>query len=81
MRGSVRPPSSGSLRVHHVADRAIWHRSTPGACVAGFDDRRFYDLFEKKPASMWLTPVEKADLPNRTAPFDAWSVKRDRVDC
>ncbi|MFK4600164.1 hypothetical protein [Streptomyces pristinaespiralis] len=55
--------------------------NTRGLRGRGFDDRRFYDLFKKKPASMWLTPVEKADLPNRTAPFDAWSVKRDRVDC
>jgi hypothetical protein len=32
------------------------------------------------PASMRPTPVEQSDLPNRTAPFDAWPAKRDRVE-
>ncbi len=41
---------------------------------------KFYELFEKKPASLWPTPVEQLELPTRTAPFNAWLAKSDRVD-
>lgn len=61
-------------------DRIVYAADRHDAAVAGFDDRKFYDLFEKKPASMWPTPVEQLDLPNRTAPFDAWLAKSDRID-
>ncbi|MGW0564616.1 nucleoside deaminase [Streptomyces sp. NPDC003016] len=61
-------------------DRIVYAADRHDAAVAGFDDRKFYDLFEKKPASMWPTPVEQLDLPNRTAPFDAWLAKTDRID-
>ncbi|MEV6396059.1 nucleoside deaminase [Streptomyces sp. NPDC051907] len=61
-------------------DRVVYSADRHDAAVAGFDDRKFYDLFEKKPASMWPVSVEHLDLPNRTAPFDAWLAKSDRVD-
>lgn len=61
-------------------DRIVFSADRHDAAVAGFDDRKFYDLFEKKPASMWPLRVEQLDLPNRTAPFDAWLAKSDRVD-
>jgi tRNA(Arg) A34 adenosine deaminase TadA len=61
-------------------DRVVYCADRHDAAVAGFDDRKFYDLFEKKPMSMWPTPVEQLDLPNRTAPFDAWLAKADRID-
>jgi tRNA(Arg) A34 adenosine deaminase TadA len=61
-------------------DRIVYAADRHDAAVAGFDDRRFYDLFEKKPASMWPASIERLDLPNRTAPFDAWLAKSDRVD-
>ncbi|MFG3100514.1 nucleoside deaminase [Streptomyces sp. NPDC048182] len=61
-------------------DRIVFCADRHDAAVAGFDDRRFYDLFEKQPASMWPMRVEQLDLPNRTAPFDAWLAKSDRVD-
>ncbi|MDI2124593.1 nucleoside deaminase [Yinghuangia seranimata] len=61
-------------------DRIVYCADRDDAAVAGFDDRKFYDLFEKKPAWMWPTPVEHLDLPNRTAPFDAWLAKSDRID-
>ncbi|MFI5542230.1 nucleoside deaminase [Streptomyces sp. NPDC051815] len=61
-------------------DRIVYSADRHDAAVAGFDDRRFYDLFEKKPASMWPTPVEQLDLPHRTAPFDAWLARVDRID-
>ncbi|MEU9303831.1 nucleoside deaminase [Streptomyces sp. NPDC048269] len=61
-------------------DRILYAADRHDAAVAGFDDRKFYDLFEKKPESMWPTSVKQLDLPNRTAPFDAWLAKSDRID-
>ncbi|WP_369203205.1 nucleoside deaminase [Streptomyces sp. PU-14G] len=61
-------------------DRIVFSADRHDAAVAGFDDRKFYDLFEKQPTSMWPVHVEQLDLPNRTAPFDAWLAKSDRVD-
>ncbi|MFI1582463.1 nucleoside deaminase [Embleya sp. NPDC020630] len=61
-------------------DRILYCADRHDAAVAGFDDRKFYDLFEKKPRSMWPTRVEQLELPHRTAPFDAWLAKSDRVD-
>ncbi|WP_037578052.1 nucleoside deaminase [Phaeacidiphilus oryzae] len=60
-------------------DRLVFSADRHDAAVAGFDDRRFYDLFEKRPQEMWPMAVEHLDLPNRTAPFDAWVAKADRV--
>lgn len=61
-------------------DRVVFSADRHDAAVAGFDDRKFYDLFEKKPQSQWPASIEQLDLPNRTAPFDAWLAKTDRVD-
>ncbi|MGW0878049.1 nucleoside deaminase [Streptomyces sp. NPDC002671] len=61
-------------------DRIVYAADRHDAAVAGFDDRKFYDLFEKKAESMWPMSVERLDLPNRTAPFDAWLAKSDRID-
>lgn len=61
-------------------DRIIFAADRDDAAVAGFDDRRFYDLLEKRPAELWPMTVERLDMPNRTAPFDAWLAKSDRVD-
>ncbi|MER7397860.1 nucleoside deaminase [Streptomyces sp. NPDC000151] len=60
-------------------DRIIYSADRHDAAVAGFDDRKFYDLFEKKPSSMWPMAVQHLDLPNRTEPFDAWLAKTDRI--
>ncbi|MEU3839671.1 nucleoside deaminase [Streptomyces sp. NPDC028635] len=61
-------------------DAIVYSADRHDAAVAGFDDRKFYDLFEKQPQSKWPTRVEQLDLPNRTAPFDAWLAKADRID-
>jgi tRNA(Arg) A34 adenosine deaminase TadA len=61
-------------------DRIVYCADRHDAAVAGFDDRKFYDLLEKKPQSMWPMTVEHLDLPTRTAPFDAWLAKADRID-
>ncbi|MFI8993461.1 nucleoside deaminase [Streptomyces sp. NPDC053542] len=60
-------------------DRIVYAADRHDAAVAGFDDRKFYDLFEKKPSSSWPMEVQRLDLPNRTAPFDAWLAKADRI--
>ncbi|TDT38036.1 tRNA(Arg) A34 adenosine deaminase TadA [Streptomyces sp. BK208] len=61
-------------------DRLIYAADRHDAAVAGFDDRKFYDLFEKRPQEMWPMAVEHLDLPHRTQPFDAWIAKSDRID-
>ncbi|GHH52858.1 tRNA(Arg) A34 adenosine deaminase TadA [Streptomyces candidus] len=61
-------------------DRIVFAADRDDAAAAGFDDRKFYDLFEKTPASMWPMPVEQLQVSNRTAPFDAWLAKSDRID-
>ncbi|MCK1795695.1 nucleoside deaminase [Streptomyces sp. XM4193] len=61
-------------------DRIVYAADRDDAAVAGFDDRKFYDLFEKRPQSQWPTGIEQLELPNRTAPFDAWLAKPDRID-
>ncbi|MBQ0880139.1 nucleoside deaminase [Streptomyces rochei] len=61
-------------------DRLIYSADRHDAAVAGFDDRKFYDLFEKRPQELWPMSVEHLDLPHRTQPFDSWLAKSDRVD-
>ncbi|WP_329384267.1 nucleoside deaminase [Streptomyces sp. NBC_01351] len=61
-------------------DRIVFSADRDDAAVAGFDDRKFYDLFEKQATSAWPMSVAQLDLPNRTAPFDAWVAKTDRID-
>lgn len=61
-------------------DRIVFAADRHDAAVAGFDDRDFYDLFENRHTSMWPVKIERLELPNRTAPFDAWLAKADRVE-
>jgi guanine deaminase len=58
--------------VRYAADRH-------DAALAGFDDRAFHDLFTSTDA-VWPTPVRRIDVDDRTAAFDAWRDKADRVD-
>ncbi|MEV8594181.1 nucleoside deaminase [Streptomyces sp. NPDC052012] len=60
-------------------DRLIYAADRHDAAVAGFDDRKFYDLFDKRPQELWPMEVEHLDLPHRTQPFDAWIAKTDRI--
>ena len=61
-------------------DRLVYAADRHDAAVAGFDDRAFYDLFDKKPQADWPLEVAHLDLPDRTRPFDTWVAKRDRVE-
>ncbi|MGW4158744.1 nucleoside deaminase [Streptomyces sp. NPDC004788] len=61
-------------------DRIIFAADRDDAAVAGFDDRKFYDLFEARPDAAWPAAIERLEMSNRTAPFDAWLAKTDRID-
>ncbi|MFF2654569.1 nucleoside deaminase [Streptomyces sp. NPDC058045] len=60
-------------------DRLVFSADRDDAAVAGFDDRKFYDLFEKRPQELWPMEVAHLDLPHRTQPFDTWVTKADRI--
>ncbi len=60
-------------------DRVVYAADRDDAAVAGFDDRAFYDLFAD-PEAAWPTPVGRLHTDNRTAPFDAWQRKADRIE-
>ncbi len=61
-------------------DRILFAANRDDAAYGGFDDRKFYDLFETKPRSVWPVRVEQIDVPHRTRPFEAWLAKDDRID-
>ncbi|MFB9520313.1 MULTISPECIES: nucleoside deaminase [Streptomyces] len=61
-------------------DRIVFAADRDDAAVAGFDDRKFYDLFEKRPQELWPATIERLDVPNRNEPFEAWLAKSDRID-
>jgi guanine deaminase len=58
-------------RVVHAADR-------DDAARGGFDDRAFYELFDR-PRSEWSMQVENVRLTSAVAPFDAWLAHEDRT--
>src|SRR5699024_3572380 len=60
-------------------DRGVYGADRHDAAAAGFDDREFYELFNR-PVSSWPTGVQQVDLPERTAPFTAWQEKVDKVE-
>lgn len=59
-------------------DRVVYAASRDEAVGAGFDDRRFSELF-KTPPTEWPTPVTGLVVPDAHAPFEAWAAKADRV--
>ncbi|WP_211212907.1 nucleoside deaminase [Actinopolyspora mortivallis] len=60
-------------------DEIVYAADRDDAAAAGFDDRAFYELFTD-PNAVWPTPVRPVAVDNRTAPFDAWRNKPDRVE-
>lgn len=58
--------------VHYAADR-------DDAADGGFDDRAFYELFDR-PRDTWDLPVRQVSVPGATAPFEAWLANPDRVE-
>lgn len=59
-------------------DRVVYAADRMDAARGGFDDRRFYDLFER-PRETWDVPVESLPLANAAAPFDAWLAHEGRT--
>ncbi|HEX5120653.1 MAG TPA: nucleoside deaminase [Pseudonocardiaceae bacterium] len=59
-------------------DRVVYAADRNDAAAAGFDDRAFYDLFER-PMASWPLPVAQLSTADRTQPFAAWLARTDRV--
>ena len=60
-------------------DEVVYAADRDDAAHGGFDDRAFYELFDR-PRDTWELPVRQVRRPDATAPFDAWLDKADRVD-
>ncbi|WP_326565569.1 nucleoside deaminase [Amycolatopsis rhabdoformis] len=60
-------------------DGVVYAADRHDAAKAGFDDRAFYELFEKS-RETWEVPVSQLSLKDGFAPFDAWLDRPDRVD-
>jgi guanine deaminase len=59
-------------------DEVVYAADRDDAARAGFDDRAFYDLFDR-PREAWTVPVRQQRVAARVAPFDAWLAKSDRA--
>jgi guanine deaminase len=60
-------------------DAVLYAADRDDAAHGGFDDRAFYDLFDR-PRDTWPLPVRQERVDRATAPFEAWLAKADRVD-
>ena len=59
-------------------DQVVYVADRDDAARAGFDDRTFYELFDR-PRSAWPVPVQQTRTDSAGAPFDAWLAKPDRI--
>ena len=60
-------------------DRVVYAADREDAARGGFDDREFYELFERDRAT-WPTRVDKVRPSGAAAPFDAWLNNVSRVE-
>lgn len=60
-------------------DRIVYAADRHDAAKAGFDDRAFYDLFDK-PRDTWHVPVLQLSDVDGFVPFAAWLERPDRVE-
>jgi tRNA(Arg) A34 adenosine deaminase TadA len=60
-------------------DKVIFAADRDDAAKAGFDDRAFYELFDR-PRDTWAVPVTRLSTTDGFAPFAAWLDKSDRTD-
>jgi guanine deaminase len=60
-------------------DRIVYAADRHDAAKAGFDDRAFYDLFDK-PRDTWHVPVAQLSEVDGFMPFAAWLDRPDRVE-
>jgi guanine deaminase len=59
-------------------DRVVYAADREDAARGGFDDRAFYQLFDR-PRAEWDMGVDAYPVPDGFAPFAAWLEKADRV--
>ncbi|MBM0123996.1 nucleoside deaminase [Pimelobacter simplex] len=52
-------------------DRVVYAADRDDAARGGFDDRAFYELFER-PRTEWTMAVAHVATPDAAAPFEAW---------
>ncbi len=60
-------------------DRVVYAADRHDAARGGFDDREFYDLFNR-PRAEWHLPIEAVRMSEASAPFDAWLEHEHRTD-
>lgn len=60
-------------------DAVLYAADRDDAAHGGFDDRAFYELFDR-PRDTWPMAVRQQRTDGATRPFDAWLAKADRVD-
>jgi guanine deaminase len=60
-------------------DRVVYASDRDDAAKAGFDDRAFYELFDK-PRDSWHVPVTQLSTVDGFAPFAAWLENTSRVE-
>ena len=59
-------------------DRVLYAADRDDAADGGFDDRAFYEMFDR-PRDTWELPVQQHRVPSATAPFTAWLANPDRL--
>lgn len=60
-------------------DRVIYASNRHDAAKAGFDDRAFYELFDK-PRESWRVPVTQLSTVDGFTPFEAWLENTTRIE-
>jgi guanine deaminase len=60
-------------------DRVVYASDRDDAAKAGFDDRAFYELFDR-PRGSWHVPVVQLSTVDGFAPFSAWLANTTRVE-
>jgi guanine deaminase len=60
-------------------DRVVYAADRHDAARAGFDDRAFYEMFDR-PRDSWDFSVTQERVDAAAQPFDAWMAHTDRVD-
>lgn len=59
-------------------DRVVYAADREDAARGGFDDRAFYDLFER-PRSEWTMVIDNLRLASSARPFDTWLANEART--
>lgn len=60
-------------------ERVVYAADRDAAARGGFDDREFYELFDK-PRFEWSMRVEQHSIPTANEPFEAWLAHEERAE-